>query len=137
MNRETVLILTLLALAVAAIAGLCFAPLLFRPCGHRCSLVDHWHSKSEFHICGAAKMRRDLSFFDGFLEDCVPEEVGTYDSIEGGHQFVGTFMKHQDHWQVSVARDKGLPGWYLLTTDGKVHFSERGPATAQDAVLPD
>jgi len=41
------------------------------------------------------------------------------------------------HWSVSVPQQSTLAGSYLLTSDGKLHFSTSGAATTNDVVLRD
>jgi hypothetical protein len=151
-NHGNTLVYTLLGLAVAAIVGLCFAPLTLRPCGHRYSLVDRWVPGWAPHYCAGDVLLGDLwqvhcDFRNyqkkyGHLPDSFSSVIPNFKNL----RFEYTYTKEAGDWQLSVpktgdrmfgaVKTPDLPGWYLLTSDGKVHFSEEGPATVQDVVLP-
>ncbi|MDB6034221.1 MAG: hypothetical protein JWM16_4559, partial [Verrucomicrobiales bacterium] len=38
-------------------------------------------------------------------------------------------------WQARLAKQNDLPGHYLLTGDGRIHFSANKPATTNDPVF--
>ena len=149
MNRANgnTLVITLLGLAVAAIVGLCFAPLQLRTCGHRSSLVDRWFPHWNYHACNAAtsevtgnlwgmpQVIKNYRQKNGHLGDSLLEMIPPRSRYLGLDKLA--YRKDGSDWQISVTRTPDLPGWYLLTSDGKLHFNERGPATAQDPPLWD
>jgi hypothetical protein len=156
MTRSTgnTLAITLLALALATILGLCFAPLLFRNCGHRCSLVDRWFPQwRPHHRCAGDALVSDFSSIHRIVvefqkkHDHLPDSLSSAIGGLENFRFKHTYTRKAEDWQISVAKtddrsiysvtvDFPLPGWYLLTSDGHVHFNEKGPATTQDPVLP-
>ena len=147
MNRANgnTLVITLLALAVATIVGLCFAPLTLRSCGHPGSLVNRWFPQRDPHACDGLLLHQGLDdIYDlvqtyrkthGHLEDSLSAMLPRRSYRDPVPVFV--YSRKGDDWQISVAKTVDFPGWYLMTRDGKVHFSSTGPATAQDVVLPD
>lgn len=147
MNRGNTLVFTLLGLAVAAIVGLCFAPLTLRRCGHPGSLFNRWLPQWDHHDCAGLEAGADLWDIYDLVETCRKEHGHVKDSLfdmvpwrshrDPRYEFVYTHKG--DDWQVSVAKTVDLPGWYLMTSDGdgKVHFNKTGPATTQDILLPE
>jgi len=145
MNRRGhTLVFTLLGLtvALAALVGL-FAPLQHRICGHRCSLVDRWFPKWNSHSCAAENVVGNLLTIrfviknyqkrTGHLGDSLLEMIPPRSHFLGLDKLA--YHRSGSDWQITVTRTPDLPGWYLLTSDGKLHFSEKGPATAQDSLL--
>jgi hypothetical protein len=148
-HHGNTLVITLLALTVAAIVGLCLAPLQFLPCGHRCSLFDRmfpaWNGG---HACHGHALQHDLHVIHrsveayrkehGRLEEALFEMVPP-NSLSDDYMWSGSYkfgyIKTGGDWRVTVAQTPGLPGWYLLTSDDQIHFSENGPATPKDRVL--
>ena len=140
MTRGNLIVYTLLGLAVAGIVGFCYAPLLMRPCGCRASLVDRGFSGWKPHDCFAGPMILDLYRFNYNLKEVSPQDHSAHEQEGiGGYKFVA--VRRDNEWQISVDRHciypdmLDLPGWYLLTADGRLHFSEKGPATAEDPIL--
>ena len=150
MNRRgNALVITLLAIAAAALVGLCFAPLLRRPCGHRGSIANRCLSRWDKHVCYFASLSEDLHF----IHYCVNEHRRLQGRVEDSLRLMVPMNRLSDiyenakayeiayhplpggDWNVSVARTPSLPGWYLLSSDGNIHFSEKGPATVKDTVL--
>lgn len=149
-HRGNTLVFTLLGLTVAAIVGLCFAPLLLRSCGHRCSLVDRWFPGWGLHKCHGIALGSDLRVIHETLEtyqkehghlemklfEMVPSD-GLSDDYTWGRNYQFTYTRHGSGqgYRISIERSASLPGWYLMTSDGDIHFSEKGPATEKDQVL--
>ena len=143
--------MTLTILAIASVVALCFAPLHYRVCGHKESLYNeyfpHWNTTT--HCCYAGGVVSDLLALSkaqkNFATDHGGRSATSMEELEWAHCFAGPRREHFYHldfsrstdggWQCAVAKKLCLPGWYLLTSDGQIHFSEKHPATAQDPVL--
>ena len=154
MNRGNTLVFTLLGLAFAAIVGLCFAPLEYCYCGHHQSLVDQWFPKWKPHFCTGERVHGTLHnvriwineyvqkhghLSENLLEMLPPKEKRRGTIVLYSYPdpaFVIDYHRANGDWQCTVAKNPDLPGWYLLTSNGDVHFSKKGPATVEDAVLP-
>ncbi len=149
-NRGNTTTITLLVLALAALVGLAFAPLQLRECGHRLALVDRVLPNLRPHHCRAAALMGDLRTIyrsvyqyrkdHGRLEESLSEMVPP-DSFSDTYKWGGYYKFDYSHgatsaeWQVRVARTSSLPGWYLLNSDGQIHFNENIGAHLQDPVL--
>ena len=48
---------------------------------------------------------------------------------------VVTLESDGQRWLARMARQSDLPGHYLLSSDGQIHFSTERPATTNDLVL--
>ena len=148
--RGNTLVITLLGLTVAAIVGLCFAPLQLRTCGHLSSLVDRWLPHWKAHKCHGMALNSDLRVIHETLEtyqkehghlektlfEMVPSD-GLSDDYTWGRNYQFTYTRHgsAQGYRISIERTPSLPGWYLMTSDGNLHFSEKAPATEKDVVL--
>ncbi len=144
-RRGNTLVSTLLGLAVMAMVGLCFVPYSLQSCGHRGSLVDQWFPNWRPHTCAGQEVHADLwDLFDfirgyqeqhGQLEDNLFAMVPWRALRKSDERFHFAYTRTAHDWQISVAKTAELPGWYMVTSNGEVHFSEKGLATRQDAEL--
>ena len=150
-RRSQVLVITLTILAIASVVALGFVPVRYRWCGHKESLYKVYFPQWTIatHCCRASVVVMDLhSLFYGqkaFAVDHEGRSAASLEELQWAHCFEGPHQEHYYHldfrssadgnWQCAVEKKPCLPGWYLLTSDGAVHFSEKRPATAQDPVL--
>jgi len=150
-HRGQAVIMTLTLLAIASIVALCFAPVHYRVCGHKESLYKEYFPQWErsTHCCYAGALVSDLMNLSNgqkvFAMDHGGRSATSMEELQWAHCFEGPCREHYYHldfsstadgsWQCAVAKKPCLPGWYLLTSDGQIHFSEKHPATAQDPVL--
>jgi hypothetical protein len=148
-RRPTVLIILSLTVLVAS-AALLFAPLMRLPCGHRGSMASRLWPVGPFgHSCDQQELIKALRYLHQQGEKYWDQIVIYYAMDkdrrppQAPYDFVAllendwmAFSGAGKDWQCHVAREPDFPGYYLMTSDGTIYFSEDHPATTHDEVLP-
>jgi hypothetical protein len=120
---------------------------VYRPCGHKESLYERYFP-CVTHCCFAGGLVTDLNgiYFAQVAHHAdhgryAPSlaallEARYYEAMPGGSQYYALDLAvTPDDWHCTVSRTARLPGYYLLTSDGTIYFSEDHPATTTDLVL--
>jgi hypothetical protein len=119
------------------------------PCGH---VDETFRSVAGFkdwvkgtpHTCTGGRVVTDLQMFrdaQGIFQkdfqrpitDLV--ELEPYAEWMQRRSYALQYTKDAEQWSVSVDRTSRLPGFYLLTMDGRVYFDEWRRATTNDVCL--
>jgi hypothetical protein len=146
-TRSQAVVITLTILTIASVIALGFTPVHYRVCGHKESLYNEYFPQwwmRRTHCCYAGALVSDLIALSNaqkvFAMDHDGHSAASLDELQWAprreHYYHLNFRGSSDgNWQCAVEKRPCLPGWYLLTRDGQIHFSEKHPATAQDPVL--
>lgn len=122
---------------------------LRRPCGH---LDDSFTSVSGFkdfivrkpHLCTGDRVMLDLKMFQsaqGSFQNAFQRpgadlaELAPYAEWVQRRSYPLYYRNEDGRWSLAVGKIRRLPGYYLLTMDGKVFFDEFRPATTNDLCL--
>ncbi len=151
-RRATKVVILLGVLATALVtSAVVFQPAspLRRPCGH---LDESFRSVDGFkewvlgkpHHCTGGRVMLDLALFQsaqGALQKDLHRpatdltELAPYAEWVQRRSYPFRYAREQNRWSLAVDRTSRLPGFYLLTMEGKVYFAEWRPATTNDLCL--
>ena len=160
MPRGRILFISAWVLALMTIAGLLWAPTQYRWCGHKISLMQRWFPNSPLfqdHLCDAMEPVQYLQALAA-ARPLYPKEKGREPASAADFNgdaawmlyFPSALSSGEDNdrrlkpvfsgsgkdWECRMDRTPGLPGFYLITADGTVHFNQSRPATHDDVTLP-
>lgn len=115
-----------------------------RYCGHSTTIWEEIKPWRMSHCCRAGRLVSTLRNIY-LAQEINLTETGTYftnltDLAEKNflrRDFTICFHPNTTDWSVTVPHQQGLPGSYLMTSNGSIYFNQTGQATTNDYVLFD
>ncbi len=133
---------------VAIIAGVVMASFAhaqgrLRPCGHPRDLLSEVNPFQATHCCTSGRTVNELASIyvaeqvyqmdHGIYATTFEQLTNEYTRLRGDYFF--KLVADSNRWSVTVTQQETLAGSYLLTSDGKLHFSKTSTVTTNDLVL--
>jgi len=148
-RRTSIITFGVTVFGIAVEALLPHPPSRPRSCGHPRTLCSRISSLTHIrlgatHCCGSYSMIADLRAIDGAMEAYRIDRgryATSFDQLTNDYpmrlRFDFRLISDGKRWSVAVPEQGVFPGHYLLTSDNRLHFSTRGPATTNDLDLWD
>jgi hypothetical protein len=145
----TVMMLTLLVL-LGCVSLAALVPIYRLPCGHKESIYARYFPKKNGtpHFCIARGLIHDLQELDRARKTYWKRNNAEVPSLQVLAQQSYYEYPYRDpecyhlecsgsgpSWTCRVASTDQIPGYYLMTTDGRIYFNEAHPPTLEDVKL--